>query len=160
VLVEKGRGYTESVIAANVIMLLKLFVDPRKLGLVSGESGMMRLFPGLVRIPDVAFVSWRRIPGGTIPRDPVPDLVPDLAVEVLSRSNTRAEMTRKTSEYFEAGVRLLWTVDPDTRTIAVSLPAGPVRTLTEDDTLDGGDVLPGFSVPVRDIFAGLKKASG
>ncbi len=64
VLVEKTLGYRESVVAVAIATFLKSFVRPRNLGLVSGEAGMSRLFPGLVRIPDVAFASWRRVPGG------------------------------------------------------------------------------------------------
>ena len=74
---------------------------------------MVWLFRGLVRIPDVAFTSWERLPGRRVPPEPIPELAPDLAVEVLSQSNTEAEMTRKRGEYFAAGVRLVWLVDPD-----------------------------------------------
>src|SRR5579859_2105872 len=84
VLVEKAMGYCEALLASYLIEILGPFVRRRKLGLVTGPDGMMRLFPGLVRIPDVAFVSWSRFPGGRVPTDPVPDLVPDLAVEILS----------------------------------------------------------------------------
>ena len=68
-----------------------------------------------LRIPDVAFVSWDRFPDGEIPADPAPEIVPDLAVEVLSRSNSAGEMSRKVKEYFSAGVRLVWYVDPVAR---------------------------------------------
>ncbi|MBI4603391.1 MAG: Uma2 family endonuclease [Planctomycetes bacterium] len=154
VLVEKTMGYRESVLAMSIGRMLGNFVAPRKLGLVSGEAGMSRIFPGLIRIPDVAFVSWGRVPGGVLPRDPIPDLVPDLAVEVLSRGNTEPEMERKRSEYFSAGVRLVWMVDPEARTVAVYKGPDQVQTLTESEVLDGGDVLPGFRLAVRDIFAG------
>src|SRR4051812_35293586 len=83
-LVEKAVGLKESLIAGALISFLRAFVVPRNLGLVSGESGMMRLFAALVRIPDVAFISWARAPGGKVPTEPVPLLAPDLAVEVLS----------------------------------------------------------------------------
>lgn len=100
VLVEKPMGLRESLLAAAMIDALRRFVVPRNLGLVVGEGGMMRLFAGLVRIPDVAFISWARLPGGTVPEEPVPELVPDLVVEVLSRTNTPGEMRRKWQEYF------------------------------------------------------------
>jgi Uma2 family endonuclease len=156
VLVEKVIGYRESVLAVAVASALRAFVVPRKLGLVSGSDGMMRLFPGLVRIPAVAFVSRERLPGGHMPAEPIPDLVPDLAVEVLSKSNTTAEMARKRGEYFGAGARLVWLIDPDTRTAAV-YDAGdrPPRQLTELDSLDGGGVLPGFALPLKELFAEL-----
>jgi len=157
-LVEKGMGYAESVLAIMIAELLNAFVRPRNLGLVSGESGMLRLFPGLVRIPDVAYASWDRIPGRRMPREPVPDLVPELPVEVLSESNTRAEMARKRREYFPAGVLLVWEVDPDDRTVAVyTSPDRPVSVKTESDTLDGGAVLPGFTLVLRELFAELDR---
>lgn len=156
VLVEKAMGYRESVLAGAVLAALRAFVVPHKLGLVSGSDGMMRLFPGLVRIPDVAFVSRERLPAGHMPTEPIPDLVPDLAVEVLSKSNTIAEMTRKRGEYFGAGVRLVWLIDPDTRTAAVyEAAARPPRQLTERDALDGDGVLPGFTLPLKELFAEL-----
>jgi Uma2 family endonuclease len=157
VLVEKGMGYRESVLAAALAGFLRTFVVPRNLGLVSGESGMMRLFPGLVRIPDVAFASWDRIPGRRVPKEPIPGLVPDLAVEVLSKSNTKKEMDRKRGEYFRAGLRLLWLIDPDVRTATIYAGTEEPVVLDESATLDGGDVLPGFTLPLRDLFAELDR---
>jgi Uma2 family endonuclease len=95
VLVEKPMGLRESVLAVALAGLLRQHVMPGNLGIVTGADGMMRLFPGLVLIPDVAFVSWDRISGGVMPAEPIPDLVPDFAIEVLSISNTVVEMRRK-----------------------------------------------------------------
>src|SRR5262249_49684079 len=77
VLVEKAMGFRESLLAGLLIQVLRDFVGPRNLGLVSGEAGMLRLLVGQVRIPDVAFLSWDRIPGRRVPTEPVPHLVPD-----------------------------------------------------------------------------------
>jgi Uma2 family endonuclease len=118
-LVEKAMGYEESAIAGFLITYLNNFVLPRKLGIVTGESGAVRLFPGLVRIPDVAFASWDCFPGRKRPKTSVPHLAPDLVVEVLSKSNTKSEMARKLGEYFQAGVRLIWLVNPKTWTARV-----------------------------------------
>ena len=156
-LVEKPMGYRESMIAGALIAILRAFVIPRNLGIVTGESGMLRLFAGLVRIPDVAFASWNRLPNGTVPNEPVPQLAPDLAVEVLSPSNTDQEMSRKRREYFSAGVRLVWIIDIDARTASVyTAPEDPI-VLTESQTLDGGEVLPDFTLPLRDLFAELDR---
>jgi Uma2 family endonuclease len=155
VLVEKGMGYGESLLAAALIEILRRYVKPRKLGLVSAPDGMLRLFPGLIRIPDVAFSSWDRFPDRKVPKTPVPALVPDLVVEVLSESNTPAEMDRKRAEYFDAGVRLIWEIDPAPRTVHVYLPDGSVRMLDASQTLDGGEVLPGFSLVLHELFAEL-----
>jgi Uma2 family endonuclease len=157
VLVEKAMGFRESLLACALIEILRAFVTPRNLGLVSGEAGTVRLFPGLVRIPDVAFVSWDRLPERRIPTAPIPDLVPDLAVEVLSESNTAAEMARKRREYFEAGVRLVWQVDPSRRTVTVYTGPEEATELDETQTLDGGAVLSGFALPLRDLFAELDR---
>lgn len=152
ILVEKPMGLPESLLAAAIISFLRAFVKPRKLGFITGESGPMRLFPGLVRIPDVAFISWTRA-GGRVPREQVPSLAPDLAIEVLSPSNTRGEMARKLRENFSAGVRLVWIFDPPSRTVAVYTTPDQFTTLGENDVLDGGDVLPGFTLPLAELFA-------
>ena len=79
------------------------------------------------------------------------------AVEILSRSNTAAEMRLKRQDYFTSGVHLVWEVDPDARTVSVyTAPEGPV-VLTEADVLDGGAVLQGFTLPLRDLFAELDR---
>jgi len=157
VLVEKGMSYRESTLAVFLIECLGPFVRKGNLGILTGESGMMRLFGGLVRIPDVAFASWARVPGGRMPTDPVPQLVPDLAVEILSPSNSPAEMERKRREYFQAGVRLVWIVNADTRTVAVyTSPENPV-VLGQAQTLDGGAVLPGFALSLTEYFAELDR---
>jgi Uma2 family endonuclease len=152
VLVEKPMGYYESLLAGVLIQLLRNFLDVPKLGIVLGADGTLRLMPGLVRLPDVAFVAWERFPDQKLPAEPIPDLVPDLAVEVLSRGNTEAEMKLKLGEYFSAGVRLVWYLDPEPRTVRVYTSPAEVRLLTEADTLDGGEVLPGFQLPIREWF--------
>jgi Uma2 family endonuclease len=157
VLVEKGMGFRESLLACVLITILSNFVRPRNLGLVTGESGMMRLAADLVRIPDVAFVSWERLPNRRVPSEPIPGLAPDLAVEVLSASNTPREMARKRQEYFAAGVRLVWEVEPTARTVAVYTAAEQSTVLHEADTLDGGAVLPGLALSLREVFAELDR---
>lgn len=157
VLVEKAMGFRESILAISICGFLRAFVNPRNLGLVSGPDGMMRLFPGLVRIPDAAFAAWNRFPDGRVPAAPIPDLAPDLAVEVLSEGNTEGEMTRKRGEYFAAGVRLVWLVDPVARTVTVYTAPDQSNLLTEEETLDGGDVLPGFTLALRELFAELDR---
>ena len=160
-LVEKAVGYRESLLALFLARVLDAFVRAKNLGLVSGPDGTMRLFAGLIRIPDVAYVSWQRVPGGRVPDRPVPDLAPDLAVEVLSEGNTPAEMARKRREYFEASVRLVWEVDPDARTVAVyTAPDQPTTLLRENEMLTGGDVLPGFTLALRELFAELDRQAG
>jgi Uma2 family endonuclease len=152
-LVEKPMSYEESQIAVTIILALGSFVRRRRLGIVTGEGGAVKLFGGLIRIPDVAFASWDRFPGRKRPRAPIPELAPDLVVEVLSKSNTRAEMKRKLEEYFGAGVRLVWLVDPRKKTVRVHTTVEPFVVLKEGQSLDGGDVLPGFTLSLDDLFA-------
>ncbi len=154
-LVEKDVSFEASLLGLALGAILRSFVMPRKLGLVSGEQGMLRLFPGLVRGPDVAFISWSRIPGRRVPRVPVPNLVPDRVAEVLSPGNTRAEMNRKRRDYFTAGVTIIWSVDPRKRTVRVYSSPKDFIELTENDTLDGAPVLPGFKLRLKELFAEL-----
>ena len=155
VLLEKVMGYEESVLAIEIANLLKNFIRPKKLGIVAGEGGMLRLAPELVRIPDVSFISRSRLPQGKLPRGPMPALAPNLAVEVLSKSNTEREMSRKLDDYFDAGVQLVWFVDPQSRSIKVFTSRGKSTVLKGAEILSGGTVLPGFKVKVAEIFAVL-----
>jgi Uma2 family endonuclease len=155
VLVEKAMGYRESVLATVVVQALRNFLDQKPLGLVAGADGMLRLARGLVRIPDVSFISWERLPGRVLPRAPIPQLAPDLAVEVLSAADTEAEMSRKIREYFAAGCLLVWIIDPEARTVTVYTAPTQSTTLTEGDMLDGGSVLPGFTLVLTELFAKL-----
>jgi Uma2 family endonuclease len=157
VLVEKAMGYSESTIGGVMFAILYAFVLPRNLGVVSAADGTVELMPGLVRIPDVAFANWDRLPGGRHPTAPAPAIAPNLAVEVLSHSNTPREMALKRRDYFAAGVELVWELDPTGRTVAVYTSATAMRTLTVADALDGGTVLPGFAVVVGDVFAELDR---
>src|SRR5262245_1354591 len=117
ILVEKPMGFEESVIAIEIARRLGNYVAKNKLGLVAGEGGMLKRARGLVRIPDVSVVSTARLPGGKVPRQPIPRLAPNLAIEVLSASNTTREMQRKLVDYFDAGVELVWFVDAKARRI-------------------------------------------
>jgi Uma2 family endonuclease len=157
VLLEKAVGYNESSLAVFLAGLLNAFVIPRNLGLVTGPDGTVELIADLVRIPDVAFTSWDRLPGRQRPASPIPHLAPNLAVEVLSRSNTPGEMAAKRQDYFTAGVQLVWEIDPQARIVRVYTAPAQSTTLGSSDTLDGGVVLPGFSLKVQDLFAELDR---
>ena len=112
-------------------------------------DGMLRLVPGLVRAPDVAFVSWGRIAEGTLSTEAIGGFAPDLAVEVLSPGNTKSEMARKRREYFGAGVRLVWEVNPRARTVDVyESPEHSIR-LGGSQALEGGAYCLGSSCRSR-----------
>lgn len=153
VLVEKPMGLYESRLGVIVAGMLEEHVQQKDLGIVTGADGMMRFRPRLVRIPDVAFIDWKRLPEGKTPRQPIPDLVPDLAVEVLSKTNTRKEMVRKLHDYFQAGVRLVWYLDPEKRSLEAYTAPDRSVVFGEADTIDGGEVLPGFTMRLADVFA-------
>ena len=151
VLVEKTVGIYESYLAARLVQVLSDFVHEQGLGIVLGADGMMRLTPGLVRIPDTSFISWNQLPGRRVPRVAIADVAPDLAVEVFSPSNTSREMERKRQEYLAAGVRLVWYVFPEQQEVHV-YSADRHDVLTIDQAISGGDVLPGFTLPLWQLF--------
>lgn len=156
-LVEKAMGWRESLIASLLCELLRQYLRLHDLGLVSGPDGFMRILKTQVRGPDVAFVSWDRLPEGKVPDSPVPEIVPDLAVEILGEGNTYAEMSRKRREYFHAGVRQVWMVDPIERTVAVYTDIMRYELLDEEATLRGGDVLPGLEISISQVFGELDR---
>ncbi|MFO0925959.1 MAG: Uma2 family endonuclease [Gemmataceae bacterium] len=121
--VEKEIGFLHAVVTADLAGPIGNYARHNDLGIVVGPDGVMRLFEGVVRIPDLSFISWSRLPGRRIPTEPIPALAPDLAVEVLSEGNTRREMERKVGEYFRAGARLVWLVDPAHRIVEVHTAA-------------------------------------
>jgi Uma2 family endonuclease len=157
VLVEKAAGFTEAALAAFLLVPLSTFVRSCNLGIVTGGAGTVQIMPGLVRIPDVAFTNWDRLPNRRYPTAPIPQLAPNLAVEVLSRSNTPGEMAVKRQDYFAAGVEVVWEIDPDARTVAVYTAPTQSTVLGPADTLDGGIVLPGFTLPLQQLFAELDR---
>ena len=157
VLVEKAMGATEALLASYIVHFFWDYLKNHDRGVALGADGMLRLRPRLVRIPDVSFISWDQIPSGEFPSKPIPDLYPDLAVEVLSDSNTPAEIERKLAEYFEAGCRLAWIVDPKSHTADVYTSPAGCQHLRASQSLEGGDVLPGFKLPLKELFASTRR---
>jgi Uma2 family endonuclease len=152
ILVEKDMASYESWLAGVLLYFFQLYLEEHDLGVALPGDGLLRLFPGTVRAPDVSFISWKRMPNQEFPDEAIASLVPDLAVEVLSAGNTEAEMSRNLHDYFAAGCRLVWYVDPGERTVRVYTSPRRSRLLTEEGTLDGGKVLPGFALPIRKWF--------
>lgn len=150
-------SHTHGSVNSRLLSRLAAHVYGGKLGEVydSSTGFLLRRDPDLVRAPDVAFVSAARVPLLQQGKPGSVALAADLAVETLSPSNTASEMQRKTDEYLRHGTRLVWVIDPDERTAVAYAPDAPVRWLAEGDALDGGAVVPGFSVPLAFVFAGL-----
>lgn len=153
-LVEKTVGQFESWTTCIIIGHFDRYLETNDIGMFLGPDGVMKILPGIGRAPDVAFLSWDSLPGGKPPprSDKVPAVVPDLAVEVLSESNTPAEMARKRGEYFRAGVKLVWEIDPETRSATVYTGVNAMHPIPPDGTLDGRDILPGFQLSLRAVF--------
>jgi Uma2 family endonuclease len=151
-------GAPHGLAESNLFMLLGVHVKANGLGRVFGDTFgyILTQLPRTVRVPDLSFVRADRLP----PEGIGPGLLrlaPDLAVEVLSPSESASELEEKLADYTAAGTRLIWVVDPARRTVMILDQAHPVRWLQEADALEGGDVVPGFSCKVAEIFEGIAR---
>ncbi len=140
-------------VVLEIAALVRNHVRAHDLGQVSAEIGyLLGKDPDTVRAPDVSFTAQARVAPLKDEYDHVP---PDLAIEVASPGNTTSDMIEKIEEFFEAGVRQVWVLYPRRRVIYVYTAPDNVSILRDEAMLQGGDVLPGFAVSVRDIFAVL-----
>ena len=157
-LLERQMGAESSEVAIAIATLLFLFLRERRLGRVFGSDTSYQCFandPNRVRRADVGFVRFERLPDGRAPKGNI-EVSPDLAVEVISPNDTAEEVEETVNDWLSAGVPLVWVVSPTFRTVRIHRPRssalGPIAELTETDNIDGEDVLPGFSSPVRAFF--------
>lgn len=145
---------TQGRYATRITVVLGEYVDSHDLGEVYVAEPGFALRPdpkGTVRAPDVAFVSKERIP----PAEEASGfwaLAPDLAVEIISPSETAYSVQTKVDEYLRAGVRLVWLVYPEAQVVVEYAAGWQMRRLDGGDALDGGDVIPGFSMPLARLF--------
>lgn len=151
-LVEKPMGFWESQLAYRLGLSLGNYLAQTDLGIATGADGMMQISPNQVRIPDVSFISWEDLKGSGYPEQAAPNMPATLAVEVISDSNTPREMERKLGEYFESGSKLVWYVYPKTKEVKVYASPTEVTVLKETDTLTGGDLLPGLTIALKQLF--------
>ena len=151
-LVEKAMGYFESRLGHVLSFFMETHLTDHPIGFVLGEAGPVKTVSGRVRMPDVGFYRWDQFPGGVLPPGGVIHVPVLLAVEILSPSNTAAEMELKRREYFASGTRLYWEVHPATRQVRVYHNADEFTLLGENDTLAGDPVMPGFRLPIRVWF--------
>lgn len=158
-LVEKPMGAIESYLAVELSRLIGNYLVEKKLGILLGEAGMLRFSPQRVYLPDISFISWKQNPMQAMQKQQVPDLHPDLAIEILSPGNTAAEMLRKRIDYFAWGTHLVWELDPKSRSVQVFTAPEEFTTVAEHETLDGGEVLPGFSLELAKLFQNLDRAT-
>jgi Uma2 family endonuclease len=158
-LVERHMGMESSQFGMRVGVLIGLFLRERAAGLLFGADASYQCFadsPRTVRKPDVSFIRFGRLPEERAPEGHC-RIPPDLAVEVISPKDLAYEIEEKVAEYLEAGVPLVWIVNPPTRSVRIRRPKtaanGPVSELSGDDVITGEDVLPGFSCKVSEFFA-------
>jgi Uma2 family endonuclease len=147
-------------VVGRVLLALGVHVQAQDLGeLFSEATGfLLARNPDTVLCPDVSFVVRERLAAAVLER-PFPELAPDLAVEVLSPSDRAAAVRAKVGEYLAAGVRAVWVLDPATRTVRVHHRGGRELLLSEQDVLDGGNVVPGFRCSVAPLFAALPRST-
>jgi Uma2 family endonuclease len=152
---EPPAGFEHGHLAARIGALLSRFVDEHQLGVVVGaETGFVLAdAPPLVRAPDAAFVVAARLPPVTTRIKGFARLAPDLAVEVVSPSNTAAEIRQKVRDYLDAGTRVVWVLDPSDETVRVFRPGADPEVRRGRHDLDGDDVLPGLRISVAAVFA-------
>lgn len=152
-LVQKAVGQYESELACWIIARLHEFLATHRLGKVFGPDGHVRLKPGKVRAADVAFVRFDRFPQGPRSRVAFLQIAPNLAIEVLSPSNTAKEMEKKRVEYFGAGVEQVWEIDPETRTGRIYRSLIDFQDFPADGSLEAPSILPGFRLLFSELFA-------
>jgi Uma2 family endonuclease len=147
---EPGPGELHGAADINLATALHLYVRERRLGRVLSNVGFVLYeSPGTVRFPDTAFVKRERLHRD--PQQGVLRMAPDLAIEVLSPSNRAREIREKVADYLDTGSGMVWVVDPMKRIVVVHEP-GQATVLTARDTLRGEDVIPGWSMPVAEVF--------
>lgn len=152
---EPRPGARHGVVATEMIFRIESWARERGLGRTVAVTGfLLAVDPPTVRSPDLAFIAASRLPA-KLPSHGFWKGAPDLAVEVLSPSNAAAEIQEKVIQYLDAGARLVWVVDPESRTATVYRSRQEIRLLGEGEELDGEDVLPGFRLPLSDLFAPL-----
>lgn len=157
VLVEKTMGLREAILASYLNHQIDTFLDRHDFGITVGADGPFRLFAGHIRMPDLSFVAWDQVSSEEELEQAIADLAPKLAAEVLSKSNTTGEIERKLDDFFNAGVELVWIIDPVKQVVDVYTSRKKSKRLTAVDTLDGGRVLPGFRLPLKKLFAATKR---
>jgi Uma2 family endonuclease len=157
ILVEKVMGMKESRIASEIVRHLGNYLEDFDRGFTFCPDGPIRIRSGRIRFPDTGFVSWDRIPDEEVLEEPILNVAPNLAIEVISEGNTPREMEQKLKDYFKAGVQLVWYIYPKTQTAVAYTSPTAKKTIDKNGTLDGAKVLPGFLLPLKKLFGRTKR---
>ncbi len=157
VIVERASDFWASRLATMFLAVCDSWMMMSSIGFGVSGGVQIRLREGLVRTPSACFVHWDRIGSKRIPRAPIATVIPNFVLEMVGHFNTRDEMARKRDKYFAAGVELVWIVHPRQEIVEVWTTSRDCHIAGIDDTLDGGTVLPGFTVSVREWFQRAKR---
>lgn len=152
-LVEKHTWSHSSFVGGNVLGLVGKHVDEHETGVILGGDGRIRLGPGSIRAASVTYIPWDHFPRGRFPREAFWAVAPALIVQVVDPTNTPAEIDRKLRVFFAFGCQLAWVIDWQAQTARVYPAADRFAVVDETGVLDGGAVLPGFRLPLTDVFA-------
>ncbi len=151
--VRETPGTRHGVIAANLCYFLTDFVRRHRLGVVSAQDTGFKIEtnPDTVRAPDVAYVSRERV-GAITPRG-YAHVAPDLVAEIVSPDDHAGELLAKVAAWLNAGTKLIWVIDPERAEARVYRADGSMATIGSEGLIDGEDVLPGFSCPLREVLS-------
>jgi Uma2 family endonuclease len=154
-LVERAMGQRSDEVAAVFLFFIAQFIREHKLGRFNGASAGYQIFPDdpdKVRIPDASYTRIDRLKAG-VSAIGHSRIAPDLVIEVISPNDTGEAIEEKINDYFAAGVPLIWVAYPESRVVQVHRKDGSGTRLTTADTLSGEDILPGFALPIAEVFA-------
>jgi Uma2 family endonuclease len=152
-LVEKFGSFLGGVTVAALCGFIGKWLDDTGTGAAFTGNVAYRLRPGLIRSPSLSYIPWERFPNGELTDEEVSPVVPTLVSEVPNETNTPEEVARKVADYFAAGCKLAWVIDPRARTAKAHTSAKKFKEIDESGTPDGGKVLPGFKLPLAQLFA-------
>lgn len=155
-LVEKTMGAQESALAMRLAFFLSSYLAKNNIGLILGADGFIRFLSKQIRLPDLSFFRWDQFPDNREPEESVWNYIPRLVVEILSKGNPKKEMNKKLADYLKANVPLIWYIDPRKNQVAIYSGNETPIILGVNDILDGGQILPGFQVPLTELFTGRK----
>ena len=147
-------SWEHAAVGSNLHSFLGPYVREKKLGQTFIAEGgfLIARDPDTVRVPDIAFIHKDHLPA-TRPKEAFWPNAPDLVIEVVSPGDTTGEVDEKVHMWLDAGTAMVWVVNPRWKNVTVYRSATDIKTLTENDELDGQDVVPGFRCPIGDIFA-------
>ena len=151
-LIEKTMGTFEALVALHIATALNIYLKANRLGVALGSDGQLKIKPDLIRVPDVCFITRERLKASDFLKVAIASVSPNLAVEVISRSNSKREMSEKLKEYFDTGTEEVWYVYPEKRELHRYTALDQCQVIQENEIVSSPRLLPGFSLSVASIF--------